>query len=107
MAGAMGARGHDERSLPAEAPADAATLEPGGSAGAPTRLLTIAQLLQLAVYWYGLVSVMNGVTILIQERMPSLVPVSEVGLMTGLAQVAGVAIAVAVPSPRLISASVP
>jgi len=40
-----------------------ATLEPGG--GAPTRLLTIAQLLQLAVYWYGLVSVMNGVTILI------------------------------------------
>ena len=96
MAGAMGARGHDERSLPAEAPADAATLEPGGSAGAPTRLLTIAQLLQLAVYWYGLVSVMNGVTILIQERMPSLVPVSEVGLMTGLAQVAGVAIAVAV-----------
>lgn len=69
---------------------------PTGTSQGPAHLLSIAQLFQLAVYWYGLVSVMNGVTILIQERMPSLVPVSEVGLMTGLAQVAGVAIAVAV-----------
>jgi hypothetical protein len=69
---------------------------PAGESEGPARLLSIAQLFQLAIYWYGLVSVMNGVTILVQERMPSLVPVSEVGLMTGLAQVAGVAIAVAV-----------
>ncbi len=67
-----------------------------GESEGPARLLSIAQLVQLAVYWCGLVSVVNGVTMLVQERMPWLVPVSEVGLMTGLAHVASVAIAVAV-----------
>jgi MFS family permease len=63
---------------------------------APTRILTAAQLLQLAVYWYGLVSVFNGVNVVIQERMPSLVEARWVGLASGLVQVAGVAIAVLV-----------
>jgi hypothetical protein len=71
-----------------------------GAAGtwdaAPTRILTGAQLLQLAVYWYGLVSVFNGVNVVIQERMPGLVEARWVGLASGLVQIAGVAIAVLV-----------
>lgn len=77
--------------VPAGRPGDAGT-----SDAAPTRILTAAQLLQLAVYWYGLVSVFNGVNVVIQERMPSLVEARWVGLASGLVQVAGVAIAVLV-----------
>ncbi len=64
--------------------------------GRPTRELSAARLVQLAIYWYGLVSVMNGVGIVLQERMPSLVPVDVVGVATAAAQAGGVLVAVLV-----------
>ncbi len=55
------------------------------------------KLLRLSVYWLGLVAVFQGIGLIMQERIKDLVPDASVQYTTlGIAQVAGVAIAIAV-----------
>ncbi len=66
-------------------------------AGRPTKLLPVTHLVRLSVYWLGLVAIVQGVGIILQERIKVLVPDASVQYTTlGLLQVAGVAIAVVV-----------
>ena len=64
-------------------------------AGRPTTLLPVRQLVRLSVYWLGLVAVVQGIGIVLQERITVLVPDSGVQYTTlGVLQVAGMVIAV-------------
>jgi MFS family permease len=63
----------------------------------PTALLPTRQLVRLAVYWLGLVAVVQGIGIVLQERIKVLVPDSGSQYTTlGVLQVAGMLIAVVV-----------
>lgn len=63
----------------------------------PTQLLPLAQLLRLSVYWLGLIAVINGLGVILQERIKDLVPDPTVQYTTlGVIQAAGVLIAVLV-----------
>ncbi|MBA2299183.1 MAG: MFS transporter [Chloroflexi bacterium] len=63
----------------------------------PTQLLPLSQLLRLSVYWLGLIAVVNGIGVILQERIKDLVPDSTVQYTTlGIIQAAGVLIAVLV-----------
>ena len=63
----------------------------------PTQVLPMAQLLRLSVYWLGLIAVVNGVGIILQERIKVLVPDATIQYTTlGVIQAAGVLIAVLV-----------
>ena len=67
------------------------------AAGRPTRLLPLGQLLRLSVYWLGLIAVVNGIGVILQERIKELVPDPTVQYTTlGVIQAAGVLIAVLV-----------
>ncbi len=63
----------------------------------PTQLLPLAQLLRLSVYWLGLIAVVNGIGVILQERIKTLVPDPNVQYTTlGVIQAAGVIVAVLV-----------
>ncbi len=63
----------------------------------PTALLPLGQLVRLSIYWLGLVAVVQGVGIILQERIKVLVPDPNVQYTTlGVLQVAGMLIAVLV-----------
>jgi len=63
----------------------------------PTQLLPISQLLRLSVYWLGLIAVVNGIGVILQERIKDLVPDPTIQYTTlGFIQAAGVVIAVLV-----------
>ncbi len=63
----------------------------------PTQLLPLGQLLRLSVYWLGLIAVVNGIGVILQERIKDLVPDPTVQYTTlGIIQAAGVLIAVLV-----------
>ena len=63
----------------------------------PTQLLPISQLLRLSVYWLGLIAVVNGIGVILQERIKDLVPDATIQYTTlGFIQAAGVVIAVLV-----------
>ena len=63
----------------------------------PTALLPIGQLVRLSVYWLGLVAIVQGIGIILQERITVLVPDTSVQYTTlGALQVAGLIIAVLV-----------
>ncbi len=65
--------------------------------GRPTALLPLSQLVRLSVYWLGLVAVVQGIGIILQERITVLVPDPSVQYTTlGVMQVAGMVIAVLV-----------
>ena len=69
--------------------------DPG--ADRPTTALPVGQLVRLSVYWLGLVAVVQGIGIVLQERITVLVPDASIQYTTlGLLQVAGVLIAVIV-----------
>lgn len=63
----------------------------------PTQLLPLSQLLRLSVYWLGLIAVVNGVGLILQERIKVLVadPTQQYTTL-GIIQGAGVLIAVLV-----------
>jgi MFS family permease len=66
-------------------------------AGRPTTMLSVRQLVRLTVYWLGLVAIVQGIGIILQERITVLVPDANVQYTTlGALQVAGVLIAVIV-----------
>ncbi len=66
-------------------------------AGRPTTALPIRQLVRLTAYWLGLIAVVQGIAIVLQERITVLVPDQGAQYTTlGLLQVAGVVIAIAV-----------
>ncbi len=75
-----------------------ATGVPTGRPGdRPTALLPLTQLLRLSVYWLGLIAVVNGIGVILQERIKDLVPDPTVQYTTlGVIQAAGVLIAVLV-----------
>jgi MFS family permease len=63
----------------------------------PTQLLPLGQLFRLSVYWLGLIAVVNGIGVILQERIKVLVPDPTVQYTTlGIIQGAGVLIAVLV-----------
>jgi MFS family permease len=63
----------------------------------PTQLLPISQLLRLSVYWLGLIAVVQGIGVILQERIKDLVPDPTIQYTTlGVIQAAGVLIAVLV-----------
>lgn len=63
----------------------------------PTGLLPLSQLLRLSVYWLGLIAVINGIGVILQERIKDLVPDPTIQYTTlGVIQGAGVIIAVLV-----------
>jgi len=63
----------------------------------PSQLLPISQLLRLSVYWLGLIAVVNGIGVILQERIKDLVPDPTIQYTTlGVIQAAGVIIAVLV-----------
>src|SRR5688572_30401422 len=65
--------------------------------GRPTQPLPMSQLLRLSVYWLGLIAVVTGVGVILQERIKDLVPDPTVQYTTlGVIQAAGVLIAVLV-----------
>jgi len=65
--------------------------------GRPTSLLPLGQLVRLSIYWLGLVAVVQGVGIILQERIKVLVPDPNVQYTTlGLLQIAGMLIAIVV-----------
>ena len=56
----------------------------------PTKLLPLAQLLRLSVYWLGLIAVINGIGVILQERIKTLVPDPTIQYTTlGVIQAAG------------------
>ena len=60
-------------------------------------LLPLGQLVRLSVYWLGLVAVVQGIGIVLQERITVLVPDTSIQYTTlGALQVAGIVIAVLV-----------
>jgi MFS family permease len=63
----------------------------------PTALLPIGHLVRLSVYWLGLVAVINGVGIILQERIKAIVPDTGVQYTTlGIVQVVGIVVAIVV-----------
>ncbi len=65
--------------------------------GRPTQVLPLSQLLRLSVYWLGLIAVVQGIGVILQERIKELVPDPTVQYTTlGVIQAAGVVIAVLV-----------
>ena len=63
----------------------------------PTALLPLGQLVRLSVYWLGLVAVVQGIGIILQERITVLVPDANIQYTTlGVLQVAGLILAVLV-----------
>lgn len=63
----------------------------------PTALLPLSQLLRLSVYWLGLIAVINGIGVILQERIKDLVPDPTIQYTTlGVINGAGVVIAVLV-----------
>ncbi len=68
----------------------------------PTEPLPLRQLLQIAVYWLGINAIWGGMGIVIQERVPELVPPGQVGLY--LAILATVTIAIAIITQPTIGA---
>jgi MFS family permease len=68
-----------------------------GNPDRPTALLPIGHLVRLSIYWLGLVAVINGVGIILQERIKTIVPDTGVQYTTlGIVQVVGIVVAIAV-----------
>jgi MFS family permease len=68
-----------------------------GNAERPIALLPIGHLVRLSVYWLGLVAVINGVGIILQERIKAIVPDTGVQYTTlGVIQVVGIVVAIVV-----------
>ena len=67
------------------------------SSGRPTQLLPLSHLLRLSGYWLGLIAVVTGIGVILQERIKDLVPDPTIQYTTlGIIQGAGVIIAVLV-----------
>ncbi len=67
------------------------------NAARPTRLLPIGDLVRLSIYWLGLVAVINGVGIILQERIKTIVPDPGSQYTTlGIVQVVGIVVAIIV-----------
>lgn len=67
------------------------------AADRPTALLPVGRLVRLSVYWLGLIAVVQGIGIVLQDRITVLVPDAGVQYTTlGVLQVAGMVIAVIV-----------
>jgi MFS family permease len=63
----------------------------------PVRLLSVSQLARLSIYWLGLVAVINGVGIILQERIKTIAPDPNVQYTTlGVVQVIGIVVAIVV-----------
>jgi MFS family permease len=63
----------------------------------PTALLPIGHLVRLSIYWLGLVAVINGVGIMLQERIKTIVPDPSLQYTTlGIVQVVGIVVAIVV-----------
>jgi MFS family permease len=63
----------------------------------PTALLPISHLVRLSIYWLGLVAVINGIGIILQERIKTIVPDPGVQYTTlGIVQVIGIIVAIIV-----------
>ncbi|HXU86150.1 MAG TPA: MFS transporter, partial [Verrucomicrobiae bacterium] len=63
----------------------------------PTALLPISHLVRLSIYWLGLVAVINGIGIILQERIKTIVPDPDVQYTTlGIVQVIGIVVAIVV-----------
>jgi MFS family permease len=63
----------------------------------PTALLPIGHLVRLSIYWLGLVAVINGVGIILQERIKTIVPDPNIQYTTlGIVQVVGILVAIVV-----------
>ncbi|MEA2605429.1 MAG: hypothetical protein QOI00_186 [Chloroflexota bacterium] len=68
-----------------------------GNPDRPTALLPIGHLVRLSIYWLGLVAVINGVGIILQERIKTIVPDTGVQYTTlGIVQVVGIVVAIVV-----------
>ncbi|HJW22238.1 MAG TPA: MFS transporter [Candidatus Limnocylindrales bacterium] len=66
---------------PAVAPVSAWTDE---DAPRPTERLPFLQLLQISIYWLGINSIMGGIGVAMQERVPGMVPLGEKGTFLAL-----------------------
>jgi len=67
------------------------------ASGRPSQPLPMGQLLRLSVYWLGLIAVVQGIGVILQERIKDLVPDPTIQYTTlGVIQAAGVLIAVLV-----------
>jgi MFS family permease len=67
------------------------------NAARPTARLPIGHLVRLSIYWLGLVAVINGVGIMLQERIKTIVPDPNVQYTTlGIVQVVGILVAIIV-----------
>src|SRR6187431_1105598 len=65
--------------------------------GRPAQLLPLSHLLRLSGYWLGLIAVVTGIGVILQERIKTLVPDPTIQYTTlGIIQGAGVIIAVLV-----------
>src|SRR6185369_6867124 len=83
-AGPAGQAGHEVRSVER-------------SPDRPTALLPISHLVRLSIYWLGLVAVINGIGIILQERIKTIVPDPDVQYTTlGIVQVVGIVVAIVV-----------
>jgi MFS family permease len=96
----MRTAGHEGPPPSATIEGSAAVTDPATTAidsARPTQLLPLSQLLRLSVYWLGLIAVVNGIGVILQERIKDLVPDPTVQYTTlGVIQGAGVLIAVLV-----------
>lgn len=70
----------------------------------PTIPLPLGQLIQIALYWFGINTIWGGMGILIQERVPQLVPAGQGGTFIGIQGFVTLSIAVVIqPTIGMIS----
>jgi len=70
----------------------------------PTVPLPLGQLIQIALYWFGINTIWGGMGILIQERVPQLVPAGQGGTFIGIQGFVTLSIAVLIqPTIGMIS----
>jgi MFS family permease len=68
----------------------------GTPAGRPLARLPLRQLYQVSIYWFGINAIWGGLNIVLQERIPPLVPAGEGGRYLALLDLAAVVMAIAV-----------
>jgi MFS family permease len=64
--------------------------------GRPTRVLPVAQILQLSMYWFAISAIWGTVTLFLQRRMEDLVPKDVTGTAYGAVTAAGALVAILV-----------
>jgi MFS family permease len=70
----------------------------------PTTPLPLGQLIQIALYWFGINTIWGGMGIVIQERIPALVPAGQGGTYIGIQSFVTLSIAVLIqPTIGMIS----